>query len=109
LTGLVKAVDEKIAENAKLKAFVVTLTDDADKTADALKALAKDKGIKNVPLTVMESLAGPGAYRIAKEAEVTVLMWRGAEVKVNHAFAAGKLDDAAVAKVVADVSKILQD
>jgi hypothetical protein len=104
---LVKAVDEKIAANDNLKAFVVVLTDDGDRTGDALKALAKDNGIRSVPLTLMETLSGPPAYKVAKDAEVTVLMWKGAEVKANHAFPAGQLDAAGIQSVLEDLPKIL--
>lgn len=107
MASLVKAVDEKIAANDNLKAFVVVLTDDGDKTGDALKALAKDKAVKNVPLTMMETLSGPPAYKVAKDAEVTVLMWKGTEVKANHAFAPGTLDDAGIQSVLDDLPKIL--
>ncbi len=107
LASLVKAVDKKIAEHDGLKAFVVVLTDDGDSTSDALKGIANDQSIKNVPLTLVESLSGPPAYKIARDAEVTVLLWRGSEVKANHAFAKGALDDAGIDAVLADLPKIL--
>jgi ABC-type uncharacterized transport system substrate-binding protein len=104
---LVKQVDKKIGENESLKAFVVVLSEDADATAEELKKLAEKQGIKNVPLTVFEGAAGPPSYKIAEDAEVTVLMWSNTEVKVNHAFAAGEFNKKAVKSVVADVEKIL--
>ncbi len=107
MAGLVKAVDEKIAKNSNLKAFVVVLTDDADRTADALKKLAKDKGITHVPLTLIESPSGPPAYQVSADAGVTVLMWHGTEVKVNHAYPQGKMTDADVKAVLSDIPKIL--
>ncbi len=108
MASLVKAVDQRIAQEPGLKAFVVVLTDDADKTSDALKALARDQKIEHVPLTVLESPAGPPAYQIAKEAGVTVLMWRGAEVKANRAYAAGALTDADIPKILGDLPAILK-
>src|SRR5262245_61468298 len=61
LTSLVKQLDATIAkdESKKLRAFVVLLTDDADKIAKELAKLAEKEGIKNVPLTLVEAPAGP--------------------------------------------------
>jgi hypothetical protein len=108
LTSLVKQIDAEIAKKPQLKSFLVVLTDDEARTASALKKLAEDQKIQNVPLTLIESLAGPPVYQIAEEAEVTVMMWRGTQVKVNHAYAKGKLTDADVKAIMADVPKILE-
>ena len=110
LTGLVKQIDAavKAHEDQKLAAFVVVLTDDADKTEEQLKALAKDAHITKTPLTLLEGTAGPPKYKIAKDAEVTVLLWKGQKVKANHAFAKGQLNKEAIKTIVADTSKILE-
>jgi hypothetical protein len=108
LTSLVKQVDEQVAQNKdkNMQAFVVILTEDPDAVAPKLEALAKEKGIK-IPLTIFDGAAGPPSYKIAKDAEVTVLMWKGLEVKANHAFKSGELDAAKVKAVSEDSSKIL--
>src|SRR3954471_15809270 len=81
LASLVKKIDEKIGENNKLKAFVVILTERTDKTTAAeLKKLAQNAGIKNVPLTLHQDPGGPADYEIARDADVTVLMWKGIQV-----------------------------
>ena len=67
---------------------------------------AKHK-IKNVPLSIFDGVAGPPKYKIAKGAEVTVMMWRRTSVKVNYAFAKGKLNKKAVTAIVKDTAKIL--
>ncbi|MFL5340206.1 MAG: hypothetical protein ACJ8F7_08635 [Gemmataceae bacterium] len=110
MTGLVKELNAAVNANAdkKMAAFTVVLTDDADKTEEQLKALAKDAKIDKVPLTLMEGAAGPPAYHIAKDAEVTILMWKGQKVKANFAFGKGKLDKEAIKKVLEDTSKILE-
>lgn len=109
LASLVKGIDEQVGENSKkkMRAFVVLLTDDADAAADQLKAFAKEHGIKNTPLTVFDGVAGPPRYKIAKDADLTVVMWASRKVKANHAFAEGKLDEKSVKTVLADTSKIL--
>ena len=52
-------------------------------------------------------MTGPENYKLSKDAEVTVMMWVESEVKVNHAFAKGKLDKKAIEEIVAETKKIL--
>jgi hypothetical protein len=108
LASLVKQIDEKIGDNGALKSFVVLVPKKGDEPAGSLKKLAKDAGIKHVPLTVGESPDGPPDYEIAKNADITVLMWRAGTVKVNHAFR-GELTDKNVRAIVTDIRKILSD
>lgn len=110
LISLIKQIDSAVGKNEdkKLAAFVVLLSDDPDAAEKKLKELAAKHEIKNVPLTVFEGVAGPPNYKVAKDAEVTVLMWAQQTIKVNHAFAKGGLDEKAVKEVVGDTSKILQ-
>ncbi len=109
LTSLVKKIDEKIGANNKLKAFVVVLTERTDKTAAGdLKKLAEDAGIKNIPLTLHQDPVGPADYEIAKDADITVLLWKGVKVKANHAYK-GELTDKDIRDIVADIPKVLGD
>jgi hypothetical protein len=110
LTSLVKSIDAEIAKKKNdLKSFVVFLTDDADVTAPKLKAMAKECGVKNIPLTLVENPAGPPTYKIAKDADVTVMLWRGTEVKVNHVYSKGGFAEADVKTIVSELPKILND
>lgn len=110
LTSLVKKIDATVADNKgkNMKAFVVLLADDADAAAKQLAEVAKKAGLKGTPLTIYDGATGPGNYKIAKDADVTVLMWRKRRVLANHAFPKGKLNEAAIKAVVADTSKILE-
>ena len=74
----------------------------------SLEALAKAQKIEHVPLTIYDGEAGPGSYKIAEDADVTVLMWKGRRVQANHAFRKGELDSEKIKTVVADTSKILK-
>lgn len=113
LTRLVKRIDKQIAKNTdkKLCSFVVFLTDDSEALTAKVEKLAEKAKIKNVPLTIAESLAGPPAYKISEDAEVTVLLWKGKgpEVRVNHAFKAGELKKEQIAAVIKDIPKILEN
>ena len=107
LASLVKQIDKKVAENTdqKMASFLVLLTDDPDAVESKLKDLAIKHKIKNIPLTIFDGIAGPPKYKIAEGADVTVLMWRGHTVKVNHALA--KLNKKSIEKIVSDSDKIL--
>ncbi len=98
-----------MAEHPRLNAFVVHLTDTENeaKTVTNLRKIAADAGISKIPLTLMENPAGPPAYKIAEEAEVTVLFYRFFDVRAKQAFGPGELTEAEVERVVADLSKIL--
>ena len=111
LTSLVKQIDEQVGANSdqKMAGFVVLLTDDPDAAEPRLKELAEKNKISNTPLTVYDGVAGPENYKIAEKADVTVMMWVGGEVKVNHVFEKGKLDRKSVAMIVKDTAKILED
>jgi len=108
LASLVKKIDEKIGENGRLKSFVVIMPKKGEMPAEELRKLAKDAGIKHVPLTIGESPDGPPDYEIARDADITVLMWNRHKVKVNHAWK-GELTDEQVRAIVADTSKVLSD
>lgn len=110
VASLVKQVDEQVGKNQDkyMCAFFVLLAEDEDAAAGKLEELAKKHDIKNVPLTVFDGAAGPPDYKIAKEAEVTVLLlWKDA-VSANHTFGKGELEKKGIDAIVADTSKILK-
>ena len=79
------------SKDPKRAAWVVLLTDD-DKAEAKLKALAEKEGIKNVILAI-ESPTGPQNYKIAKDADMTVLLYEKKVVKKNYVFEKGKFSD----------------
>jgi hypothetical protein len=109
LTSLVKKIDETTTKNksCNMGSFVVFLNDD-ENLPKKLKDLAQKEKIEKTVLTI-ESPAGPSGYGIAKDADVTVVLYTKKNVKVNHAFKKGQLSSADVEKIVADVAKILPE
>lgn len=106
LASLVKQIDKKIDENGKLKSFVVITPKKGERPDNDLKKLAKDAGITHVPLTVGESPDGPPDYEVAKDADVTVLMWNSHKVKINRAYK-GTLTADDIRAIVDDIPKLL--
>lgn len=107
LTSLVKKLDAEVAKQGKKKmaALVIILSDDASGVEASLKDLASKHNIKNVSLAI-ESPAGPGPYKIAKDAAFTCILYKQHKVLVNHAFGKGEFDDKGVEKVCADLPKL---
>lgn len=107
---LVKQVDAKVGENGdkQMKAFVVLLTDNPDADGKKLEKLAETANVKHVPLTIFDGQAGPPDYKIAKEADVSVMMWVGGKVQVNEAFAKGGLKKENVEGLVKATGEILK-
>jgi hypothetical protein len=109
LNTLIKKVDAETVKNkdAKMGSFVVFLTEDGG-LEKKLQELAKKDNLKECVLSIDDTPAGPKAYKIAKEADVTVVLYVNRTVKANYAFKKGDLKDKDVEKIVADVSKIVK-
>lgn len=107
VTNLLRKLDEATVKNSKssMGSYAVFCSD-KDGLAGKLKALAEQQKIKSLVLSI-DNPAGPKAYNIAKEADVTVLLYSDFTVRANHAFKKGELNDKTVERVVADVAKIL--
>lgn len=110
LASLVKQLDAVVGKNEekKMAGFIVLLSEDPDADEAKVVAFAEKHEIKNLPLTIFDGVAGPPDYNLAKEADVTALLWVKQEVKANHAFGKGGLTASAVKQVVADTTKILE-
>ena len=110
LTSLVKKIDDACGSNkdARMGSFVVVLADDKDKMEAELKKMAEKEGLKKVVLTI-DSTPGPTGYNIAKDADVTVLLYVKGTVKKNFAFKKGELTDAKIDEVLKEVPGILPE
>lgn len=105
LTSLVKAIDASIVKNQKLKCFVVYLASDIGDGSEELRQLTEKAGLKHIPLTIFDDAKGPGGYDIAPKADMTIMMWSGSKVKVNHAYLAGKFTEEQAGIVALEASK----
>jgi hypothetical protein len=108
LQKLIAALDEATVKNekAEMGSFVVYLSVDEGLPAK-LKEQADKARYQKIILSVEESVEGPAKYKIAREADVTVLLYKDYVVEANYAFGKGKMTEADVKKIVADVSKIV--
>lgn len=90
----------------ELGSFAVFLSE-AENLPERLKGAAEKHALKQVVLAI-DQPAGPDGFKVAQDADVTVVLYREYGVKANHAFRKGELTDQAIEKIVADLPKILK-
>jgi hypothetical protein len=107
LTSLVKKVDEATAKHKadRMGSFVVFCTDDQS-MKKKLEDLIKKENIKQTVLTI-DTPAGPDGYDVAKEADVTVVLYVQKTVKVNRAYGKGQFTEKDVTRILAHLPEIL--
>ena len=106
---LIKKLEEVTAANSKAEmgSFVVFLTDD-DKAEKSLKEFSDKAKLTHVTLAI-DNPAGPKGYEVAKDADLTVVLYTDRMVKVNYSFEKGKITDKDIDAIAKDVSKILPE
>ena len=103
LAKFVKELEEEIEEHqdAKLAAFVNMIGTDEDSLKKAAADFVAQHGITRVAFVVpTQAKDGPENLKIAPDADLTVVCYKGGEVKANHAFAAGGLSDEKIDAIV---------
>ncbi len=103
---LLSQLDAATVKNGgkNMGSYAVFMSDN-EKLEGQLKDLAAKQGLKRLVLSI-DNPSGPKAYNIAQDADVTVLLYNEFVVEANHSYGKGQLNDAAISKIVADVSKI---
>jgi hypothetical protein len=107
LLKLISQLDAATDKNRdqEMGSFVVILSEQDD-LKQQLAAVAKKRGLKRIVLSTF-SPSGPEGFKVAGDADLTVVLYRDHRVKANHAFRKGELTDAAAEKILADLPKIL--
>jgi hypothetical protein len=104
---LLKKLDDATVMNSKanMGSFAVFCSDQ-ESLDGTLRNLAGKQGLKKLVLSI-DNPAGPKGYEIAKDADVTVLLYSDFTVRANYAFKTGELSQKGIDGIVADVSKIV--
>ena len=108
LVSLITKLDAVTVKNAdkKMGSFAI-FCNDADGLDGKLKKVAADQNLKAFVLAI-DNPTGPEPYKIAKEADVTVVLYTKCKVIANYTFKKGELNASNVEKIVSDVSKIVK-
>jgi hypothetical protein len=107
LTSLVKKLDSCTAKHSDVRmgSFVIFMSDEED-MEKKLKDLADKDKIDHTVLAI-DNKAGPKAYKVSKDADVTVVIYNKRDVKANYAFKKGEMKDSDIEKIIGDVKKHL--
>jgi hypothetical protein len=108
LAKLVVGLDRALAEYKKndLRAWVTILHEDQSKIDPDVLKWAKKSSLKRIPIGVFEDIDGPPSYKLAREADVTVLLYVKQKVVVNRAFRAKELTETKIAEILKALPKI---
>jgi len=107
VTQLVKRLDAVTARHGKagLHSCAIFLSSEA-KLADQLKQLADREKVQHTILRTYKP-EGPKDYHVARDADVTVVLYLDRMVKANYAFKKGALTAKDIDAIIADVPKIV--
>lgn len=111
LAKLLKKLEEEVEEHQadKLMGFVNMIGSDAESLKKSSADFVAKHGIKRIAFVVPDDLQhGPPEFKIAPDADVTVVCYKGGQVKANHAFAKGGLSDEKIAAVVKASCKLVE-
>jgi hypothetical protein len=109
LGKLVGQLDRAVRDHKKedLRAWVTFLSDNQVAFDPQVVRWAEQHAVGSLPLGVFEDRDGPPSYRLARDADVTVLLFVKRQVVANFAFRAGELNDERGAEVLKALPKIL--
>jgi hypothetical protein len=80
---------------------------DSEGLATKLRDLAKNQKLQKFTLAI-DNVTGPEPYKIAKDADVTVVLYNKSKVIANYTFKKGELNSEKVNQIISDVSKIVK-
>jgi hypothetical protein len=109
LGKLAEQVDRALTEHkkAELRGWITFLHDDQLRFDPRVVQWGQKHALRNLPLGVFEDVGGPPSYRLARDAEVTVLLSVKQKVVANFAFRQGELNDEQIAHILKTLPKIL--
>jgi hypothetical protein len=109
LGKLVAQLDKAVADHKKeeMRGWVTFLSEDQPTLDGKVVEWGKKHAVRTMPLGVFEDAQGPPAYKLAKDADVTVLFFVKRKVVANFAYRSGELTDEKAADVLKALPNIL--
>jgi hypothetical protein len=109
LAKLAQQLDKAMTEHqkAELRSWITFLSDDQLSLDPKLVQWSQKHALRNVPLGVFEDVGGPPSYRLARDADLTVLLFVKQKVVANFAFRAGELNDAKTTEILKTVPRLV--
>ncbi|HLN29744.1 MAG TPA: hypothetical protein VK395_18505 [Gemmataceae bacterium] len=109
LGKLAQQLDKAVADHKKadLRCWITFLNEDQVHFDAKVVQWGLKHAIRSIPLGVFEEAGGPPSYRLAADADVTVLLFVKQKVVANFAFREGELKEEKIAEVVKALPRIL--
>ena len=109
LGKLAQGIDKALTEHkkAELRAWVTFVSDDQPGLDPQVVKWGRKFGLGSLPLAVFEDAQGPPAYRLGKDAEVTVLISVKQKVFRNFTFREGELTEAKVTEILKAIPGVI--
>lgn len=109
LGKLVHEIDRVVKKHAMadVRAWATFLADDAGPLEPKLIAWSQKHATGAVPITIFEDAVGPPAFRVSREADVTLMISRNAKVAATFAFRAGELTPAAIEAIIRSADSVV--
>ena len=109
LAKLCQRLDQAVVEyhKAELRAWVTLLSDDQLSLDPRVVQWGKKYALRSIPIGVFEDVGGPPSYLLARDADVTVLLFVKQKVVANFAFREGELSSEKVAEVMKALPRIV--
>ncbi|MCS6852171.1 MAG: hypothetical protein NZ700_13495 [Gemmataceae bacterium] len=108
LGQLLVRLDKALAvPKTPLRGWVTFLSDDQPALDPVIVDWSRKHGLRHLPIGIFEDEVGPPSYKLAAEADVTVLMFVQQKVVANFAFRAGELTPQATDAIVQALPRIL--
>ena len=110
LGKLAHGVDKALGQHkdSDLRAWITFLYEDESSMNGKIQKWAQKHAVGSVPLAVFEDVGGPPAYKLARDADVTVLLSVNQKVVTNFAFREGELTEARIEEVLKSVSALVK-
>jgi hypothetical protein len=109
LGKLVKALDGAVSDNkaADIRGWVTFLSKGDEGFEEKIVKWGRDQAIRTMPLGLFENNDGPPSYKLAGDADVTVLLFVKQKVVANFAFRTGELKDERIKEIMAAIPGLL--
>jgi hypothetical protein len=109
LGKLAHQLDQALTKHKKeeLRAWITFLSNDQTSLDPKVVQWGQKHATGDLPLAVFEDIDGPPSYRIARDADVTILLSTHQRVVANFAFRAGELTEGRIGEVLRAMPQVL--
>jgi hypothetical protein len=110
LGKLAAGLDKTVADHkqAELRSWITFLGDDSKELQEKIVKWSRTHGLSNLDLGVFEDADGPPNYKLAHDADVTVILFVKRKVVADFAFRTGELTDERIAEVLKAVPTLVK-